>query len=563
MLWPSPLRHAVRRLPEPAQLWLKRGNAALWQHDWAAPLKRLRVREQEYLDRTAHDNGSWPDRKRLLLFALQQVPPWLDVEYSLAAALRLRGHHVRGILCDGLLPLCEMSLGGSERPSCGVCAGWLARYEDAFGFAFSRLTHFVSSADRDLAERLIAETPDHELATLVVDGVAVGRLASRELQRYSRGFVFQPEGDPAYRPWLVSAVLLVRLAGRLLDREQPDIVIAGSGRTLPAACLSAIAKRRRIHVVTWDTEPTYSDGLVFSHNDAAPLLPLDDAWKAAAEEPLTRDQAHALHEFLDARARGDTPQRYNPMPVVDRDTIRLGLGLRPGAPLVAAFTNSAWDMAAVDRDVGFGSMFEWLFALIDYAAARPEIDLVVRAHPSETNAAPDLRSRTPVGPEILKRVGRLPDNITLVEGASAVGSYALAEMAQVVMTYASRIGLEVAVRGKRPWLAGDTTYRGRGFTRDLASRLEMIDLLDAGTFDDVLPAAEIELAKRFAYLWFFRYVTRVPLLRPSTRPFALRTFRELAPGGHPVIDNLCEALVTGRPFVDLGVSSKFEVRGSK
>jgi hypothetical protein len=124
-------------------------------------------------------------------------------------------------------------------------------------------------------------------------------------------------------------------------------------------------------------------------------------------------------------------------------------------------------------------------------------------------------------------------------------------MAHVVMTYASRIGLEVAVRGRRPWIAGDTTYRGRGFTRDLASRQEMIDLLDAGIFDDALPAVEIELAERFAYLWFFRYVTRVPLLRPSTPPFALRTFRELAPGGHRVIDNLCEALVTGRPFVDL------------
>ena len=53
MHWPIALRQAVRRLPEPAQLLLKRGNAALWQEDWAVPIKRLRVREQAYLDRTA------------------------------------------------------------------------------------------------------------------------------------------------------------------------------------------------------------------------------------------------------------------------------------------------------------------------------------------------------------------------------------------------------------------------------------------------------------------------------------------------------------------------------
>jgi hypothetical protein len=90
----------------------------------------------------------------------------------------------------------------------------------------------------------------------------------------------------------------------------------------------------------------------------------------------------------------------------------------------------------------------------------------------------------------------------------------------------------------------------------------MTDLLDAGTFDDALRPIEIELAERFAYLWFFRYVTRVPLLRPSAAPFTLRTFRDLAPGGHPVIDNLCDALVTGRPFVDL-VDSRQQAAGSR
>jgi len=558
MLWPSPLRQAFRRLPDPAQLLFKRGSAALRRDDWAASITILRLREQNYLERTRREHASRPDRKRILLFALQQVPPWIEVEYSLAAALRLRGHDLRGILCDGLLPVCEMSLGGAERPTCGVCAGWLSRYEDAFGFAFSRLTTSVTPEDRDRADRLIAGTPDHQLTALVVDGVAIGSLARRELQRYSRGFVFQPEADPVYRRWLVSAVLLVWLAGRLLDRERPDIVIAGSGRSLPAACVWAIARQRRVHIVTWDTEPTFPDGVVFSHDEAAPLLPLDDAWSAAAGQPLTLVQVREVREFLDGWARGRTPRPYNPAPLDDRDAIRRELGLRAGARTVVAFTNCAWDVAALDRDVAFGSMFEWLFALVAYAMAHPELDLVVRAHPSEKHVEPDLRSRAPVGSEIVKRFGPLPGNIMLVDGASPIDSYALADMAHVVMAYSSRIGLELAVRGKRPWLAGETTYRGKGFTRDLVSKQQMIDLLDGWAFDDALSGAEIELSERFAYLWFFRYVTRVPLLRPPAGRFSLPTFRVLGPGGHAVVENLCEAIVTGRPFLDLG--SKAEVR---
>jgi hypothetical protein len=177
-----------------------------------------------------------------------------------------------------------MDIGSSERPPCEVCAGWLARYEDAFGFRFTRLTDFVFDEDQDVAERQVSETPDHELSTLVVDGVDVGRLARRELQRYSRGYVFEPAGDLAYRRWLVSAILLVQLVDRLLDREQPDVVVTANGRTLPSACLRGVAASRGIRVVTWDTEPSHADGLVFSHNRAVVEIPLDDAWTEASRQ---------------------------------------------------------------------------------------------------------------------------------------------------------------------------------------------------------------------------------------------------------------------------------------
>jgi hypothetical protein len=70
----------------------------------------------------------------------------------------------------------------------------------------------------------------------------------------------------------------------------------------------------------------------------------------------------------------------------------------------------------------------------------------------------------------------------------------------------------------------------------------------------VLSDGEIARARRFAYLWFFRYETRLPLLRPADRKFRLRTFRELGVGGDPVLGRVCDALVTGRPFLDLNVT---------
>src|ERR1700760_4246239 len=108
MPWPSTWRQGGRLPPEPAQLALKRGSAAFGDRDWAASVARLRAAEGPFIEETVRRHREHPGRKRVLLFALQQVPPWLNVEYGVATALHLRGHDVRGILCDGVVPLCEM-----------------------------------------------------------------------------------------------------------------------------------------------------------------------------------------------------------------------------------------------------------------------------------------------------------------------------------------------------------------------------------------------------------------------------------------------------------------------
>ena len=500
---------------------------------------------------TATSNRSLPDRKRISIYSLHHFS---GVEYGLAMSLYLRGHDVRGILCDGLLPLCEMNLGPNIRPTCEACIMNLSRYEDAFGFHYERLKHFLTEEDQEHATQLVAETPDDELAALKVNGVPVGRYARREIQRYYRGFIFDAPRDPAFRKWLVSAVLLTWLSERWLDAVQPDIVGVCSGRTLPTACVFEVARHRGIHTVTWDGVATRPDGLMFSHNHPATEIPLDDAWKEAGSESLSAQQFAELNAFLSDWSRSrNTPFPYNLNPVEDQTLIRSELGLRFGVPLVAAFTNTSWDIAVIDRDVGFESMFDWIFSLVEYAINHPEIDLVVRAHPAEKKVPVDLRSRTPVGAEIRKRFQPLPTNIKIIEGDNPISSYSLAQMAQVNMVYASRFGLELAMRGTRTWIAGDVTYRNKGFTLDLASREHMFELLEKDAYDNRLLEAEIKLAQRFAYLWFFRYEVRLPLLHPPDKRFALRSFRELGPGGDPAIENICDAFVTGRPFLDLSL----------
>lgn len=553
VLWPAfrpLLRGLVDRLPATWQLRVRAAKrVVLRQYDWARPIARLRRRDDAYIDATRRQSQSLPGRQRVAIYSLHHFSP---VEYSLAMALQLRGHEVQGILCDGLLPLCELSLGPNVRPPCDACVMNLSRYESAFGFHYERLSRFLTEDDRARATALVAAVPPAARLSMTVNGVAVGRLAHRELQRYYRGFVFEPSADPAFQKWLVSAVLLTWLSERWLDSIRPDIVGTCSGRTLPTACVFEVARRKGIRTVTWDGVATRPDALMFSHDRPATEVPLDEAWLQVAGEPLSPQQDRELDAFLADWSRSrNTPFPYNPHPVDNEAVIRAELGLRDDAPLVAAFSNTSWDISVIDRDAGFDSMFDWLFALVGYAARHPEIDLVVRAHPAEKTVPPELQSRTPVGAEIRKRCHPLPRNVKIVEGDNPISSYRLAGMAQVNIVYASRLGLELAVAGMRAWIAGVVTYRGKGFTLDLESREHMFDMLDLHMGENRLSGEDIERARRFAYLWFFRYEVRLPLLHPADKRFALDGFRQLGPGGDPVLENVCHAVVTGVPFLDL------------
>lgn len=548
------LRRAARPLPVSAHIALKAVRARLGGvHDSAPAVARLQRRERDHIESMIRTASQEPGRRRILVCAIQQSPPWLEMTCSMALALRLRGHDVRGLRCDGLMPICEMNLGGIERPRCEVCAAWLRRYPEAFGLDFSSLGTYSRPEDVKAAHAAVREarSVDLTLSSLVVDGVDLAPLASRELRRFRRGYVFEPEQDEAYVSWLLSGILLFTLIGRALDAERPDTVVQSSGRTLVAECVAAAARARGIRVVTWDTDPLFQDGLVFSHDRPAVSIPLDDAWKETAHSALTEAERTRLHDFLSRWSRSEgTPFPYNPSPLDDPTAIRSAIGLRAGRRVIAAFANSAWDMVAVDRDVGFASMFDWIFALVEYARAHPEVDLVVRAHPAEVRVSPDLVSRTPVAETVRARCHDLPSNVKLVDGASQISSYVLAEMADVVMVYATRFGLEVAVNGKRPWVAGDVTYRGKGFTRDVASRADMLSALEEGG-SDALSDHERDLAERFAYLWFFRYVTRLPLVRRPDGRFTLDSISQLASGSDHRLDHVCEVVAGSTATIDL------------
>ena len=72
--------------------------------------------------------------------------------------------------------------------------------------------------------------------------------------------------------------------------------------------------------------------------------------------------------------------------------------------------------------------------------------------------------------EILRAASpELPDHVRAVPPESDISTYDLIELADVGLVYTTTVGLEMAMRGIPVIVAGQTHYRGKGFTTDPGS----------------------------------------------------------------------------------------------
>jgi hypothetical protein len=107
----------------------------------------------------------------------------------------------------------------------------------------------------------------------------------------------------------------------------------------------------------------------------------------------------------------------------------------------------------------------------------------------------------------------IPEHIHLIEPDEKINTYDIMDIADLGMVYTTTVGLEMAMRGIPVIVAGQTHYRNRGFTHDPVTWESYFDILN-GLLGDLAAAPlsqdQIELAWRYAYLFFFEFPKPFP-----------------------------------------------------
>jgi hypothetical protein len=474
---------------------------------------------------------------RILVASLRGWSSHNAYELAIAQALRLRGAEVALLTCGGGMPACELGWARRAYPRpCDRC-GWLTdQVVEVAGLRHYRLGDLLPWGE-DARGAPAEPIGDSTMSPRDASAISVAwLLKATQLDRI-------PGAPEVASDFAVAASGVARAAETVFERFEPDVVFLLNGLFGAERVIRELALDRGVRAPTYEIAPR-GGALVLSQHAAAPDYDVDQLWAAVRDRPLSDRQRSEVIALLADRAQGvGAHESYYDRPEDDPDELRRRLDLNGHERVASLFTNVTWDSATIGHDIGFASMFDWVEQAVRLAG-RQDLVLVVRIHPAEGRWG----TREEVQDVILSRLGEIPANIRFVSAEDALSSYALLDISDLLLTYTTTVGLEAAVRGKHVAVAGDTHYRGRGFTTDIAGPDDLARVLRLESAP--LPTQNVELAIRYAHMFFFRAMIPFPLIDAQdgkVRRFPQRA-SELAPGADPYLDWICERILDGGQF---------------
>ena len=541
------------------------------------PLKRAvrRLRQQAPRSPWEHVTGLDDSRrlsdsagKRVLLatgVGGHPVAPVLDG--LVGSALWLRGAEVSFLLCDGLLPACEMCQyvsfphpgefveHGPQKRLCSSCFNRGRTFLERLPPKLHTYSSFVPVDAVAAARAQALALGLDECYSLEENDVRLGEQIRAGVIRFFGKADLSSESDQLVvavaRRYAAAALTSALVFTRVLEELRPDVVVAHHGIYIPQGILGEVARRVGVRVVNWGT--AYRDRtVIYSHGDTYHRTFLDEptTWD---DRPLTNEQEEELLAFLAARRRGEgdwrwvTPEAALRREDQERAEIVGELGLDPDRPVVGLLTNVLWDAQLYYEGQAFADMLEWLWFTIDYFSARPDRQLLIRIHPHEVKHG----NRQPVGPEVARRYPVLPENVHVVGHDSPLNTYALMDLCRSVLIYGTKTGVELTPLGKPVIVAADAWIRGKGLTLDASTKDEYAALLEEAASLPRLDDATITRARRYAFHYFFRRMIPLSSLRPSQEEVTLgvSSLEELFPGSDPGLDVICAGILDAEDFV--------------
>lgn len=526
--------------------------------DWQSILNKNQEPWQEVL--AAAKRG----KKVLIATSIGSHLAAMQMESTLAVALTLRGADVHALLCDELLPGCQMceprffsssqrfAEFGPTKDLCQDCYQPGCRVYGQIGVKVHAYSDYLSGEDKHYAGKLAAEIPFGEIEEFVLNGLKIGEHAKAGALRFFARATLndEPLGEQVLRRYLEAAVLTALSVQNLMRQENYEVALFHHGIYVPQGIIGEVARQEGVRVINWN--PAYRKNcFIFSHGDTYHHTLMDEPVSAWEDMVWSPDREQTITGYLRSRWEGENDWiRFTENPYFEKDRILAEVGCDMSRPIIGCLTNVMWDAQLHYPANAFPNMLEWLLHTVRYFEARQDLQLVIRVHPAEIHGS--VPTRQPVIDELKKYFPQLPSNVFVVPPDSNISTYVLSELCDSVIIYGTKTGVELTSVGIPVIVAGEAWIRNKGITYDADSVKEYDAILDQLPVQKRLTSDITSRAKKYAYHFFFRRMIPINIFKASATwpPYRfVGKLDDLVFGSDAGLDCVCDGVLDGQPFI--------------
>lgn len=491
---------------------LKSGVRKVFKNEWLGKLDGIEkeIRKKE------------PDRisgaLRILIgpsFAI--YPPSFILDRALSYAFRLRGAEVIPIYCDSAQHTeCNYvggDWGGREnfKKNCANCkktSEVLWKQNPIKPIPFSRN---ISGVEKARISAAVSRMSFEEASCFEEDGIEYGRMAKDIL--VNNYLVATPSLITDHVTLLkvhLENLLVVSLAySKILDEQRPDVVVSNDSYYGMWAILERQCKARSIPF--YSHYPATINRVAFAYNDAAMNLDFSKSWDSFASAPLYAEDEAKINRWLMGQ-RGYVIDTTKLVGHESEEPILQIINTKKSTLIIAA--NVIWDLAALDKQIVFKDMVDWILQTIEWFRCHEEYQLIIRPHPVEVSPQIPKTKETVASAIELSGVV-LPANVFLLKPDAKITLNELIDRFDVrgVAVHTTTVGFECPAKGMPVITTAKSPYRGFGFTFDPNSPEDYFsaihDLLQG--YRTVLSEDAQLLARKFIKFYHFHYYANIGL----------------------------------------------------
>jgi len=385
-------------------------------------------------------------------------------------SLKQSGHEIVYLTCGRTFSQLCVSMGAygvgidatpeEKKRICDLCDRQKELIREKFGFGGYDLSQTFTPADHAWVDDVCAQTTADNLMGLVIDGIGVGKCALSHFLINQKKITLDFNAAEWARLQVELRNVLYAFVGcrRAIEKEKPDrVLVYVAAYSVNLVCCELAAARGIPHYYL-AAAGNLSDRLQrlvvakghsmnFQKNNIS-------HWPKLKHLPCSPDSLRYVTDHFQQLFRGKNPFVYSAPISNSKGDLRVHFGIRAEQKVLSAVLSS-YDEIYASQIVGlwpsdfvsiFPTQVEWLQAIIEYVAARPDLFMIVRVHPRELpNRRDSVSSES--AKKLAEVLSTLPDNIKVNWPAEGISLYEIANITDVCLNAWSSAGKELTLLG--------------------------------------------------------------------------------------------------------------------